>query len=119
LSSYRQATELADQRRCLNRILQFHLRVHGCELLSNNNAEALARILDGTPRSNSWATIRLRLSGSSCCALTHCRDLGASRAWSVGGDALLEGIEVTREQGETGGCVQAAPRSPQSSNPSG
>jgi putative DNA primase/helicase len=125
-SSYRQATELADERRCLNRILQHQLRVetddrsavtrtilelveivaatvhspmevispteagkvlcrHGLrvrdrELLISNNAEALARILDGTAWSNSWATILLRLPQASRCGPLHFHGLGSARA---------------------------------------
>jgi putative DNA primase/helicase len=106
-STFQQGIGLPDERRCLNRILQFELRVetedrihtrsvgelvdtvvtpggldpvsarhaedilsrHGMRiqeghLLVSNTAEAIARILDGTPWACSWSTILSRLPGA-------------------------------------------------------
>ena len=106
-STFQQSIGLPDERRCLNRILQFELRVetedrihtrnvgelvetvvtpggldpvsarhaedilsrHGMRiqeghLLVSNTAEAIARILDGTPWASSWSTILSRLPGA-------------------------------------------------------
>ena len=106
-STFQQSIGLPDERRCLNRILQFELRVetedrihtrnvgelvetvvtpggldpvsaryaeeilsrHGIRiqedhLLVSNTAEAIARILDGTPWASSWSTILSRLPGA-------------------------------------------------------
>ncbi len=106
-STFQQSIGLPDERRCLNRILQYELRVetedrihtrnvgelvetvvtpggldpvsarhaedilsrHGMRiqeghLLVSNTAEAIARILDGTPWASSWSTILSRLPGA-------------------------------------------------------
>ena len=106
-STFQHGIGLPDERRCLNRILQFELRVetedrihtrsvgelvdtvvapggldpvsarhaedilsrHGMRiqeghLLVSNTAEAIARILDGTPWACSWSTILSRLPGA-------------------------------------------------------
>jgi len=106
-TTFQQSIGPPDERRCLNRILQYELRVetedrihtrnvgelvdtvvtpggldpvsarhaeeilsrHGMrvqdgQLLVSNTAEAIARILDGTPWASSWSTILSRLPGA-------------------------------------------------------